>query len=70
MTACFFLFSHARLHFLDFCHKFLRFVFIIASDFLIHSTMMHIFLLGVFPDYGIGDGIYGAASSSSSESLR
>lgn len=22
---------------------------------------MHIFLLGVFPDYGIGDGIYGAA---------
>lgn len=40
--------------------EFLRFVFIIASDFLIHSTVMHAFLCCVSTDNLMGDGIHGA----------
>lgn len=61
MTACFFCSVIPGFISLISAIEFLSFKSSIASDFLIHSTVMHIFLLGVFPDYGIGDGIYGAA---------
>ena len=61
MTACFFCSVFPGFISLISAIEFLSFKSSIASDFLIHSTVMHIFPLGVFPDYGIGDGIYGAA---------
>ena len=61
MTACFFCSVIPGFISLISAIEFLSFKSSIASDYLIHSTVMHVFLCCVSTGNLIGDGIHGAA---------